>query len=174
MSKLIRLFNKWYSWYWQSKLDTRKLKISFDTVLEFGTINIGESFFCDLQCSLLAGGHGSITIGTHCMFNRNVMLNARHGEIIIGCDVLIGPNVVIRSSNHKVRANMPVRVQGFTRGRVLIGDDVWIAANCTVLKGAIIPDGCIIGAGSVIREEKLEPYTIYSGNPIKKVGTRHA
>ena len=174
MRKLIPFLNKWYSFYWQKRLNTSNLRIRFDTVFEFGNISIGKAFFCDLQCSFLAGGRGLISIGEHCMLNRNVMLNARHGEIIIGRDVLIGPNVVIRSSNHKIRANIPIRVQGFSRGSVMIGNDVWIAANCTILKGAVIPDGCVIGAGSVVKIEKLEPYTIYSGNPLEKIGLRDA
>ncbi|MBS1104392.1 CatB-related O-acetyltransferase [Gluconobacter sp. Dm-62] len=47
---------------------------------------------------------------------------------------------------------------------VVIGNDVWIGRGVTILPGAIIGDGCIIGAESVVRQ-KVEPYSIYLGNP---------
>lgn len=47
---------------------------------------------------------------------------------------------------------------------VVIGNDVWIGRGVTILPGAIIGDGCIIGAESVVRK-KVEPYSIYLGNP---------
>lgn len=54
---------------------------------------------------------------------------------------------------------------------VKIGNDVWIGANVTILSGVTIGDGAIIGASSFVNTN-VEPYTIYSGNPIQKVRTR--
>lgn len=34
---------------------------------------------------------------------------------------------------------------------VIIGNDVWIGANCIIFEGVTIGDGAVIGAGSVIR-----------------------
>lgn len=34
---------------------------------------------------------------------------------------------------------------------IRIGEDVWIAAGCKILKGSVINDGAIIGAGSVVK-----------------------
>ena len=54
---------------------------------------------------------------------------------------------------------------------IKIGDDVWIGANCTILDGAIIEQGVVIGAGSIVSGRCLS-YCIYFGNPIKKHGER--
>jgi acetyltransferase-like isoleucine patch superfamily enzyme len=48
---------------------------------------------------------------------------------------------------------------------VIIGNDVWIGEGARILSGSIIGDGAVVGAGSIVRG-KLEPYGVYSGNPI--------
>lgn len=59
----------------------------------------------------------------------------------------------------------------FSNGDIYIGNDVWIGGHTIILSGSIIGDGCVIGAGSVVRGS-LEPFTIYAGNPIKKIRNR--
>jgi acetyltransferase-like isoleucine patch superfamily enzyme len=58
-----------------------------------------------------------------------------------------------------------------TKGDILIGNDVWIGFGSIILSGVEIGDGSIIGAGSVVSKD-VEPYSIYVGNPAKKIGQR--
>ena len=51
---------------------------------------------------------------------------------------------------------------------IIVHEDVWIGANVTLLYGAEIGRGSIIGAGSVVRK-KIPPYSIVMGNPAKIV-----
>ena len=52
---------------------------------------------------------------------------------------------------------------------IIVEDDVWLGANVTLLSGAHIGRGAIVGAGSVVRS-KVPPYSIVSGNPAKVMG----
>lgn len=52
-----------------------------------------------------------------------------------------------------------------------IGNDVWIGANSTILRGVIIGDGAVIGAGSVVTRS-VPPYAIVAGNPAKIIKYR--
>lgn len=54
---------------------------------------------------------------------------------------------------------------------VCIGDDVWVGANTTILKGARIGDGCIVAAGAVVLRGEYSPGTLIAGNPAKVVKT---
>lgn len=54
---------------------------------------------------------------------------------------------------------------------IIIEDDVWIGANAIILSGVTIGEGAIIGAGSVVTKN-VEPYTIFAGNPAKKIKMR--
>lgn len=48
---------------------------------------------------------------------------------------------------------------------------MWIGSNAVILSGLTIGRGSIIGAGSVITKD-VEPYSIFAGNPAKKIKDR--
>jgi acetyltransferase-like isoleucine patch superfamily enzyme len=53
----------------------------------------------------------------------------------------------------------------------IIGDDVWIGYGSIIMSGVKIGDGSIIAAGSVVTKD-VEAYSIYGGNPAKKIKDR--
>jgi acetyltransferase-like isoleucine patch superfamily enzyme len=53
--------------------------------------------------------------------------------------------------------------------KIIIGDHVWIGCNVTILKGSVIPDGCIVSANSLVRQDFEEKNSLISGNPAKIV-----
>lgn len=59
----------------------------------------------------------------------------------------------------------------FSRGDVLIGNDVWLCSNTIVLSGVTIGDGAIVSAGSVVTKD-VAPYSIVAGNPAQHVRWR--
>jgi len=113
-----------------------------------------------------------LTLGNNVSINRGCVLHAG-GEIEIGNDVLIGPGVTIYSQNHNFEdTSMPIVAQGYTCKKVTIGNNVWIAANATILPGVIIEDNCVIGANTLVNK-KIEKGSLVVGNPcrvIKKIG----
>lgn len=57
------------------------------------------------------------------------------------------------------------------QAKIKIGDDVWVGANVTILKGVEIGQGAIIAAGSVVNKS-VEPFSIVGGVPAKKIAER--
>lgn len=114
-----------------------------------------------------------ITVGPNTAIGMfNVLLG--QGGIEIGKDVLIGPHVTVVSENHIHSAlDRPIRLQGEDRGRVLIGDDVWIGAGATVLANVRIGRGAIVAAGAVVASDVPE-YEIYGGVPARHISNRGA
>ncbi len=53
----------------------------------------------------------------------------------------------------------------------IIGHDVWIGFDATIMPGVTIGDGVIIGTRSVVTHD-VEPYTIVGGNPVKVIRKR--
>ena len=53
----------------------------------------------------------------------------------------------------------------------IIGNDVWIGANASVLRNVKIGDGAIVAAGAVVTKD-VEPYTVVAGIPAKPIKNR--
>ena len=53
----------------------------------------------------------------------------------------------------------------------VIGNDVWIGYNATIMPGVTIGDGAIIGTKSVVTKDVM-PYEIVGGNPAKPIRKR--
>ncbi len=113
------------------------------------------------------GGKGNIEIGDYVYLNSGTVIYSGNG-VKIGNNVLIGPNCNLVPVNHKFdNLKELIRLQGFqpSRGGIIIEDDVWLGANVTILDGAIINKGCIIGANSLVKST-LSANGIYAGNPL--------
>ena len=52
---------------------------------------------------------------------------------------------------------------------LMIGPHVWIGSSVTVLKGAVIPDGCVIAAGSVVCSKFEMKNALIAGNPARVI-----
>ena len=58
-----------------------------------------------------------------------------------------------------------------TKGDTIIGNDVWIGYNSTIMPGVKIGDGAIIATNSTVTKD-VEPYTVVGGNPAKEIKKR--
>ena len=108
-------------------------------------------------------------------------------KLIIGkfCQIAAGVEFVMNGANHQMNAvstfpfytlagwNMkaPAPADMPLKGYTVIGNDVWIGQNATILPGVHIGDGAIIGASSVVGSD-VEPYTIVAGNPAQFIRKR--
>ncbi len=98
------------------------------------------------------------------------------GDITIGPWAMIGDRTVIYTHDHYHEGrNKPLLLLQEEKGvkwqSKVIGRDVWLH-GCTILcQVTHIPDGVVVGAGSVLtRNPGL--YEIWAGNPARKVGER--
>ncbi len=96
----------------------------------------------------------------------DLYINAKN--IKIGKNVTIYPGVYIWGNNIEIGDNVNIGVGTiiFSRKHVYIGNDVWIGAQCAIIKGAIINDGAVIGAQSLVNKE-IPSYAIAYGTPVK-------
>lgn len=97
---------------------------------------------------------------------------AGQGGVTIGDDVIMGPNVQIFSENHNFGAlDKTIREQGVTKQAVVIGNNCWLGAGCTILAGVTIGHGCVVAAGSVVTKP-VPPNSVVAGIPAKIIKSR--
>lgn len=101
-----------------------------------------------------------------------IAANPKGGRIFIGNDVLIGPNCVLHTGNHVFKErNKTIKSQKHEFGEIHISDDVWLAANVTVLKGVKIGKGAVVAAGSIVTKDVAD-FAIVAGVPARQIGER--
>ena len=120
---------------------------------------------------------GKATIEPYCRLNgdpkikigKNFYLNSNcHilGDIDIGDNVLIGPQTVIWGRDHGILKKDLIANQPHKKEKIIIGNDVWIGAHATILKGVTIGNGAVIAAGSLVLKDVPE-YAVMGGVPAK-------
>lgn len=93
---------------------------------------------------------GTIDIHDHVFLNRNCTV-VSCDKIEIGEGTAIGYNVVILDHDHYFVKEGTQPWNDIKTAPVIIGKDVWIGANVTILAGTTIGDNAVIAAGSVIK-----------------------
>lgn len=104
----------------------------------------------------------NITVG------KNVFINAcchfqDQGGITLGDNCLVGHNVVFATLNHGFA---PEERQSMLPAPIVVGRNVWIGSNSTILQGVTIGDNSIIGAGSVVTKD-VPANAIVAGVPAR-------
>jgi len=101
-------------------------------------------------------------------------------KLIIGKFCMIASNVtfIMNGANHLTESvsSYPFAIFGNdwknamdgksypTKGDTIVGNDVWMGYNATILPGLKIGDGAIIAANATVTKN-VEPYSIVGGNP---------
>lgn len=115
-------------------------------------VNVPEKFHFNLDKNTLASFSAS-----SCCY-----LQAWNG-VYLGKNILFAKGLNLISANHSVgKSESWDKVEP-----IIIGDDVWIGVNATILPGVKIGNNCIIGAGSIITKSFEEDNLIIAGNPAK-------
>ena len=108
-------------------------------------------------------------------------------RLIIGkfCQIAAGVEFMMNDANHRMNAvstfpfytlagwdmEPPKAEELPFKGDTVIGNDVWIGQNATILPGVHIGDGAIIGAESVVGSD-IPPYAVAVGNPARVIRRR--
>ncbi|MGM1029656.1 MAG: DapH/DapD/GlmU-related protein [Actinomycetota bacterium] len=108
--------------------------------------------------------------GKRIMLGERIFINAGcrfqdQGGITIGDDCLIGHNAVIATLQHDIA---PARRADLIPSPVVLGRNVWLGANVTVLPGVTIGDDAVVGAGSVVTRD-VPARSIVVGSPARTV-----
>lgn len=142
-------------------------------------IEIGKGFTCGYACRFdLDTSHGkTLFIKDDVRFGDNVHIVA-HDRVEIGDNCLFASKIFISDTNHGDLINsdmasnpsIPPSKRPLTTSPVILGKNIWVGENVTILMGCSIGDGCIIGANSVVTKS-IPSNSIAVGSPARVVKT---
>ncbi|MDH5598306.1 MAG: sugar O-acetyltransferase [Cyclobacteriaceae bacterium] len=125
---------------------------------------IEAPFFCDYGENISIGAN--TFINCNCIFlDDNIIKMGKNG--------LIGPHVQIYTASHPLNAHERIVANGegnntyrtFSKP-VIIGDNVWIGGNTSIMPGVRIGNNVTIGAGSVVTKDIPDDVLAF-GNPCR-------
>ncbi len=113
-----------------------------------------------------------VTINSYTYATDAIIQNA-----LIGKFCSIAPGAKIGLNEHPLNELLlhpfgyDAKSHDSTLARVLIGNDVWIAANVVILNGIKVGNGCVIAAGAIVTKD-VPDFAIVAGIPAKIVSYR--
>ncbi|MEG2599473.1 MAG: acyltransferase [Muribaculaceae bacterium] len=105
-----------------------------------GILKFGDKFAISAESSIVCSKH--ISFGMGCLLSWDIL--------IMDTDL----HKIYSDDGRLLNISVPIVVE----------DYVWIGCRASILKGAIIASGCVIGAGAVITKSCLYQNAIYVGN----------
>ncbi|MED3514640.1 heptaprenylglyceryl phosphate O-acetyltransferase [Bacillus subtilis] len=103
-------------------------------------------------------------VGKQTSFALMVMPDIMFPEkISVGTNTIIGYNTTILTHEYLIHE--------YRIGKVLIGDEVMIGANTTILPGVKIGDGAVVSAGTLVHKD-VPDGAFVGGNPMRIIYTK--
>ena len=178
------------------EIKTQILKLKTKIILNFRRVKSGKGNL--LFGKLILYNYGTLKIGNDCkilsrakeyqnyiypvsfsIMTKDTFVTIGSGVELVGCffriryGLKIGDKTVIapgvRIIDHDHDTNPQKRHENIFPGKeIVIGENVWIGYDSTILKGVNIGDGAIVAAGSIVTKD-VKSNTLVGGIPAKKI-----
>lgn len=114
---------------------------------------------------------GSLRIGDKVVFGCNSVVNC-YLDVEVGAATLVADWVYILDFDHRTAdMHRPIKDQGIVKSPVRIGPGSWVGTKVSVLRGAWVGRGCVLGANAVVRGS-VPDYAVAVGSPARVVRNR--
>ncbi len=129
------------------------------TVIFKGRANIGHG------SKISVGKNGELILGENFIITAESSLVASK-KIEFGNNCLLSWDILIMDTDSHIIKDNTGSIINYPK-QITIGDNVWIGCRCLILKGAQIPDNCVIGADSIVNRLLENRNSLYAGSPVK-------
>lgn len=112
------------------------------------------------------GDNNVISIGDGTTTGGNIQIEASEGcTVELGKDCMLSHNIKIYTTDSHSICDMEGKRLNYAKD-IHIGDHVWIGMDAMILKGSVVPEGCIIGANTTYSIQKeSQKCSVFVGNP---------
>ena len=156
LKKLLKVGKRKKKWH--------KLHPNSDTTpmndFDFEHVLIGKGTYGELNV-VDFGGNAKLIINNYVSIAQHVsfILNAEHYTDHIS------------TYPFKVKILRTQNTESFSKGNIIVDDDVWIGYGATIMSGVHIGQGAVVAAGAIVTKD-IPPYAIVGGVPAKIINYR--
>lgn len=123
-----------------------------------------NTLICSYTTLETAGGY--IEIGKNIIIGEYCTIQGQ-GGVILEDNVLMASHVHFISNQHQYTdINTPIKYQPNQSAKITVKQDTWIGINVVILSGVTIGKHCIIGSGSIVKND-IPDFSVAVGNPAK-------
>jgi len=116
---------------------------------------------------------GSLRIGEKAVFGADNTING-YLDIEFGDATLLADWIYVCDFDHRYAdIHTPIKDQGIVKTPVRVGPETWVGTKVTILRGAIVGRGCVLGAHAVVRGT-IPDHAVAVGAPARVVRDRVA
>ena len=154
----------------------KNVRVSEDAILiGLENISLGSNIRID-SYNVILSKRGKFVVGNNVHIEPSSSIVAHFGvEIGNFCTISHGSRIYTASANYSgdyfTNVFPEAKYQVPKTGQIILEDHVMIGGNCVVMPGVTLGEGAAIGALSFVRKS-VEGWTIYGGNPLKRLGDR--
>lgn len=118
---------------------------------------------------IIEDSNGSIEVGYKTLFAGKIEIASTEGAVIsVGEECLFSSEVDIRNGDsHSILDENGERIN--KAEDVQIGNDVWVAHRAMILKGAVILNHSVVGAGAIVTSKFDRSNVVLAGSPARIV-----
>lgn len=117
------------------------------------------------NASYLSVGRGQVTFGDSFMATAALRIVC-YEAISFGDGVLVGWNTLFCDNDFHSVVDNNTGITNRHVGKITVGDRVWIANGCSVMKNSSIPSGVIVGCNSLVNKPLDVPEcSLVAGSP---------
>ena len=161
-------------------------KVSF-AMISFGVFERSEGLLCVKKCYLSVGDKSSLVFRGRFALSQGSCLKVSNGatmicgdkvtfnvrarilcsyKVEIGNNVRLGWDCTVKDADGHAISDEDGKIINNARP-VIVGSNVWAGAEVALLKGAVIPNGCVVGFRSVVTKKYEQENAIIAGAPAK-------
>ena len=122
-------------------------------------VKVGKNTYGGLHVVPYNNTDGNLFIGSYCSIAKDV-------KFLLG-----GNHDYKRFSTYPFKILFDWKGSSFSKGDIVICDDVWIGEGALFLSGVTVGQGAVVAANSVVTHD-VQPYEIVAGNPMRHIKYR--
>ena len=131
-------------------------------------IKIGKNVY--FRGDIIFDGDGPIIIGDNVRINHGtIILASKGGGVSIGSRTGIAAYSYIIDMDHGTQLGDDYHAQPDVVAEIVIGENVWVGQNATILKGSKIGNNAVCAAKTVVTGNEIPENAIVAGVPGKVI-----